>query len=166
MISGMMLYYDALEEYGELTDEQFGRLIRAGLAFGRDDQETQLPVPEKYLYPGLKLKIARDKEKYLSVCEKRAEAARKRWDKQQAGEQDEMQLDANGCKQCQEKEKYQSQEKEKEKKKYQYQEEEKEKARPRSSAHYDGERDYTGEDEEARQRMIEQMLAEKENKKL
>ena len=166
MISGMMLYYDALEEYGELTDEQFGRLIRAGLVYGRDDVETQLPVPEKYLYPGLKLKIARDKEKYLSVCEKRAEAARKRWDKQQTGEQDEMQLDANGCKQCQEKEKYQSQEKEKEKKKYQYQEKEKEKARPRSSAHYDGERDYSGEDEEARQRMIEQMLSEKEAGKL
>ena len=150
-MTGMMLYYDALEEYRELTDEQFGRLIRAGLVYGRDGEETELPIPERYLYPGLKLKITRDKEKYQAVCEKRAEAARKRWNQQPDGEQEGMQMDANGCKQCQ------YQEKEKEKKKYQYQEKEKGKL----PAQQYTQRDYTGEEEEAIQRMINKTRGEK-----
>lgn len=149
-MTGMMLYYDALEEYRELTDEQFGRLIRAGLVFGRDGEETELPVPERYLYPGLKLKITRDKEKYQAVCEKRAEAARKRWNQQPGEEPEEMQMHANGCKQCQ------YQEKEKEKEKYQYQEKEKAQQRTVSAQQY-SQRDYSGEDEEARKRMLETM---------
>ena len=96
-MTGMMLYYDALEEYMELTDEQFGRLIRAGLVYGKDGEETELPIPERYLYPGLKLKITRDKEKYQAVCEKRAEAARKRWNQQTDGEPEVMQMDANNA---------------------------------------------------------------------
>lgn len=150
-MTGMMLYYDALEEYRELTDEQFGRLIRAGLVYGKDGEETELPIPERYLYPGLKLKITRDKEKYQAVCEKRAEAARKRWNQQTDGEPEVMQMDANGCKQCQ------YQEKEKEKKKYQYQEKEKGKL----PAQQYTQRDYTGEEEEAIHRMINKARREK-----
>ena len=150
-MTGMMLYYDALEEYMELTDEQFGRLIRAGLVYGKDGEETELPIPERYLYPGLKLKITRDKEKYQAVCEKRAEAARKRWNQQTDGEPEVMQMDANGCKQCQ------YQEKEKEKKKYQYQEKEKGKL----PAQQYTQRDYTGEEEEAIHRMINKARREK-----
>lgn len=151
-MTGMMLYYDALEEYRELTDEQFGRLIRAGLVYGKDGEETELPIPERYLYPGLKLKITRDKEKYQAVCEKRAEAARKRWNQQTDGEPEEMQMDANGCKQCQ------YQEKEKEKKKYQYQEKEKGKL----PAQQYTQRDYSGEQEEAVQRMLQMMRKDKQ----
>jgi hypothetical protein len=97
----MMLYFDALEEYKELTDEQFGRLIRAGLLYGKTGEDTQLKVPEKYLYPGLKLKISRDRDKYEAICEKRAEAARRRWNQQPEEETTGMQMDANGCKPCQ-----------------------------------------------------------------
>lgn len=79
MMTGFMLPYDALEEYEGLTDEQFGRLIRAGLRFARDGEETELNAPESYLYPGLKLKIARDKEKYQEKCRKNAENIRQRW---------------------------------------------------------------------------------------
>ena len=122
-MTGMMIYYDALEEYQDLNDEQFGRLIRAGLLFAKDGTETELNPPEKYLYRGLILKIKRDKEKYQATCEKRAEAARKRWNSppgENGEEPEEMQMHANACKQCQKKEKeqYQSQKKEKE----QYQE--------------------------------------------
>lgn len=148
MAAGMILFFDALEEYRELTDEQFGRLIRAGLNFGSTGEEIELPAPEKYLYPGLRLKISRDQEKYRSVCEKRAEAARKRWNQQQDEETDGMQLHTNGCNECQEKQK----EKEKEKNKYQYQE--KEKGSRKNGAQDYSQRDYTGEDEEAMQRMI------------
>ena len=148
MAAGMILFFDALEEYRELTDEQFGRLIRAGLIYGASGDDTELPAPEKYLYPGLRLKISRDQEKYRAVCEKRAEAARKRWNQQQDEETDGMQLHANGCNECQEKQK----EKEKQKNKYQYQE--KQKAQRGVSAQQYTQRDYSGEQEEAMQRML------------
>ena len=115
-MTGMMIYYDALEEYQDLNDEQFGRLLRAGLLFAKDGTETELNPPEKYLYRGLILKIKRDKEKYQATCEKRAEAARKRWNSlpgENAEEPEGMQMHANACKQCQKKEK--------EKEQYQYQ---------------------------------------------
>jgi flagellar biosynthesis GTPase FlhF len=81
-IKAIMLHFDALEEYAGLTDEQFGRLIRAGLLFGRDDKETELGPPESYLFPGLKLKIERDKEQYSRKCEQNRENVNKRWERQ------------------------------------------------------------------------------------
>lgn len=79
MMTGFMLPYDALEEYQGLTDEQFGKLIRAGLRYARDGEETELSAPESYLYPGLKIKIARDKEKYQEKCRKNRENIAHRW---------------------------------------------------------------------------------------
>lgn len=87
MLNGMMLFYDALDEYRELTAEQFGNLIRAGLVYARDGTETELALPERYFFPGLKLKIDRDKSKYQEKCAKNAENIRKRWN-QQRGEND------------------------------------------------------------------------------
>lgn len=84
MITGMMLFFDALEEYSGLTNEQFGNLIRAGLVYARDGTEPNFSpgTPESFLFPGLRLKITRDQEKYREKCEKNAENIRKRWEQQ------------------------------------------------------------------------------------
>ena len=154
MAAGMILFFDALEEYRELTDEQFGRLIRAGLIYGATGNDSELPAPEKYLYPGLRLRIGRDQEKYRDTCEKRAEAARKRWETQRDAETDGMQMDANGS---QYKDKYQY--KEKDKDKYQY------KDKAKLSAQQYQQRDYADEDEEAGRRMIEEAGKERPNER-
>ena len=85
MMTGFMLPYDALEEYEELTDDQFGRLIRAGLKYAKDDTITKLDPPESYLFPGLKLKIIKDKEQYQRKCDQNSENARSRWQKESSG---------------------------------------------------------------------------------
>lgn len=144
MAAGMILFFDALEEYKELTDDQFGRLIRAGLIYGASGEDTELPAPEKYLYPGLRLRISRDQEKYRDTCEKRAEAARKRWEKQKDAETDGMQMDANGYQ-------YKNKNKDKEKDKY------KDKEKSKVSAQQYTQRDYSGEQEEAVRRMLSGM---------
>lgn len=151
MAAGMILFFDALEEYRELTDEQFGRLIRAGLNYGATGKETELPAPEKYLYPGLRLRISRDQEKYRETCEKRAEAARKRWEKQKDAETEGMQMDAKGS---QYKDKYQTQYEEKDK--YQTQ------TKGKVNAQQYTQRDYSGEQEKAMQRMLSMMGKDKQ----
>lgn len=145
MAAGMILFFDALEEYRELTDDQFGRLIRAGLIYGATGSDTELPAPEKYLYPGLRLRISRDQEKYRDTCEKRAEAARKRWEKQKDEDSEGMQLHANGS-QYKDKDKDKNKEKNKYQSQYQY--------KGKLPAQQFTQRDYSGEDAEVMQRML------------
>jgi len=79
MMSYIMVFYDSLEKYEGLSNEQFGRLIRAGLVFARDGTEPELDGPEKIMFPGLKLQIMRDAEKYREKCEKNRENIQQRW---------------------------------------------------------------------------------------
>lgn len=85
MMKHILLPYDALEEYKKLTDEQFGRLIRAVLRYAQDEEEVDLDGPESYLLPGLKLKIARAKEKYQRKCEQNTDNINKRWNNRNVG---------------------------------------------------------------------------------
>lgn len=95
-IKGIMIYFDALEEYKHLTKEQFGNLMWAGLVYGKTGEELDLSFPEKYLFPGLKLKIDRDKVRYIDICRKRTESANKRWgNSPDANACESMQMHAN-----------------------------------------------------------------------
>ena len=81
MMTWIMLFYDALEDYKLLSNEQFGRLIRAALLFAQDGTEPTFTGPEAYLWPGLKNRLLRDKESYAEKCQKNAENIRKRWNR-------------------------------------------------------------------------------------
>ena len=78
----LMLYYDALEDYALLTDDQFGRLIRAALHFAKTGEEKELNAPESYIWPVLRNRLIRDKERYEEKCRKNAENINKRWEQQ------------------------------------------------------------------------------------
>ena len=82
LMSWIMLFYDALEDYQLLTDEQFGKLIRAALLFAQKGTEPTFDGPEAYLWPGLRNRLIRDKESYEEKCRQNAENVRKRWSKE------------------------------------------------------------------------------------
>ena len=150
MMKYMMLYYDALEEYGPLSDDQFGHLVRAALRFAKTGEEPKLRVPESILWPGLRMRILRDAEKYRTTCEKRTEAAHKRWN-QQNNADGAMQKDANASNGMQ----YKSESKIKKESESNIKSEGK--AQPRYSvpAQNYTQRDYSGETKAAMERMMQ-----------
>lgn len=90
MMTGFLLRYDSLEEHGQLNDEQYGRLIRAALKFARDGTEPELPSPECYLWPGLRLAVVRDQEQYRAKCLQNTENINKRWEQYRQQEDQEQ----------------------------------------------------------------------------
>ena len=131
MMTWIMLYYDALKDYKLLSDEQFGRLIRAALSFAQDGAEPELSAPEAYLWPSLQNRLIRDKESYAEKCRQSKEAADERWrrdrERRERGDQERGEADGaepkeepppekcgrirthtDECEQCEEKEKEES----------------------------------------------------------
>ena len=145
----IMLYHDALEEYSSLTDEQFGRLFRAALLFAKTGTETELSEPESILWPGLKMRILRDAEKYQKICDKRAEAAKKRWN-QEHDTSAAMQMDTNASNRMQ----YKSESEGKCKSENNYKSNGKGQQRQTVPAQEYSQRDYSGETEAAMDRMM------------
>ena len=88
-MTGLYLRFDSLEEYAVLDDQQFGRLIRAGLQFAIDGTEPELSPPESYLWPGLRIRIVHNAELYRKKCEQNAANIRKRWDRQRQEQEQE-----------------------------------------------------------------------------
>ena len=68
------LYFSWLETGATLTDEEFGRMCRAGLQYGLDGTESDLPGNDKILFPVMKWQIDRDVSKFDEICQKRREA--------------------------------------------------------------------------------------------
>lgn len=89
MMTGFLLPYDSLEEHSELTDEQYGRIIRATLRYARDGTEPELPIPERYLWPGLRQKVNYDRSQYAKKCAQNTENINKRWERQRDQQQDQ-----------------------------------------------------------------------------
>lgn len=93
-ITNLRLHVSFREDTALLSDEEFGRLVRYGLLYIEGDADLLPPGPEALFVPRLVRMINEDNERYISVVEKRREAAMKRW----AGEEEEsksMQTDAN-----------------------------------------------------------------------
>lgn len=88
MMTGFLLRYDSLEEHSCLTDEQYGRIIRAVLRYARDGTEPELPEPERFLWPGLRQKVLYDRAQYEKKCAQNTENINKRWERQRQ-EQDQ-----------------------------------------------------------------------------
>lgn len=68
------LYFSWLETGATLTDEEFGRMCRAGLKYGLDGTEPDLPGNDKILFPVMKWQVDRDVSKFDEICQKRREA--------------------------------------------------------------------------------------------
>lgn len=70
----MCLYHSYLETASELTDEEFGRLIRASLEYSRDGIARTLTGNEKILYPTFRWQIDKDKDYFEDIGKKRKSA--------------------------------------------------------------------------------------------
>lgn len=91
------LPHEYLEECADLSDAEFGRLIRALLEYSKTGREVTLSGGEKYLWRRVRGQEDRYQESYESTSDKRKAAANKRW-KNDANECKTMQNDANECK--------------------------------------------------------------------
>ena len=83
------LYFSWLETGATLTDEEFGRMCRAGLQYGLDGTEPDLPGNDKILFPVMKWQVDRDVSKFDEICQKRREAG------SQGGKSKSKQSEAN-----------------------------------------------------------------------
>ena len=73
----LKVFVDWLERYQKLSDAEFGRLMRAAIAYRADGGHGDLSGREELLLDGIKLDIDRDRAKYGTVCDARSEAGKK-----------------------------------------------------------------------------------------
>ena len=79
-----MIYLDNEKQVNMLTDEQAGKLFKALFEFAKDGTETDfndgmIAMAFSFMTDSIK----RDTERYESICQKRAENIKKRWNKKQ-----------------------------------------------------------------------------------
>ena len=89
MQSYLKVFVDWGERYQKLTDAEFGRLIRAAIAYKATDVVPELNGREELLWDGIKIDIDRDNERYNATCSARSEAGRRgaeaRWNNNSHG---------------------------------------------------------------------------------
>ena len=73
-------YHSLLETTKRLNDAEFGRLMRAAIAYSADGQEQELSGRELMAWDMVKWQIDRDVAEYSKKCEKQRQNARMRWD--------------------------------------------------------------------------------------
>ena len=79
-----LIYLDNQKQVNMLTDEQAGKLFKALFAFAKDGIETDFDDGViAMIFSFMSDSIKRDTEKYESICQKRAENIKKRWNKKQ-----------------------------------------------------------------------------------
>ena len=67
---GLILYHSYLETMKELSDVEFGRLVRAALEYSVAGTARQLSGNERFLFATIKFQIDNNSEKYQKVCER------------------------------------------------------------------------------------------------
>ena len=86
----LKLFVDSIEKYRKLNDAEFGRLVRAALAYKATGAEANLMGREELLWDGMKLEIDRDNKKYADVASERSVAGKKgaasRWNGKMAND--------------------------------------------------------------------------------
>lgn len=71
------IFVDDLERYQKLSDAEYGRLVRAGLAYRATFAEPSLSGRESLMWDGMKLDIDRDIQRYENIKSGRSEAGKK-----------------------------------------------------------------------------------------
>lgn len=116
--SYLKLFLDCLEKYQRLDDAEFGRLIRAALAYKSTGTSPTGLGREELLWDGLRMEIDRDNESYADKVRARSEAgklgAASRW-QTQTGDGKNGKCHSCDGKNGQEEEKEKEEEKDKEK---------------------------------------------------
>ena len=97
--------HEFLEEMEELSDEEFGRLIRWGLTYHITGNMSELLGNEKFFAKRVKMQIDRFADAYKDKCDKASASAHKRWNANacermptDANAQNAMRTDANDAK--------------------------------------------------------------------
>lgn len=72
----LKVFVDWLERYQRLSDAEFGRLMRAAIAYKATGEQIPLSGREELLIDGIKLDIDRDQAKYETEGERRSNAGR------------------------------------------------------------------------------------------
>lgn len=80
----LMLYYDYLEQFECLNDEQLRKLIYAMIEFDKNENEIELDKVTKMAFIPIKKRLKLDKKKWIETCEVNSENAKKRWGKKNA----------------------------------------------------------------------------------
>lgn len=83
-----------LEEMSELSDEEYGRLIRWAQTYQLTGNTGDLPGNERFYAKRVRMQVDRYSQKYQDKCDKARESARKRWD---ANACERMPTDAKQC---------------------------------------------------------------------
>lgn len=97
-----ILYDNDLRSVDYLTDSQIGKLFRALVKYRLEGVAPNLGKNPalNILYNQIVEHISINEEKYKAICEKRTEAANKRWDSDKSKNTNackSIQKDANGC---------------------------------------------------------------------
>lgn len=90
----LMLYYDYLEQFECLTDEQLRKLIYAMIEFDKNDKEIELDKITKMAFIPIKKRLKLDKKKWVETCQTNSKNAKIRWGKENATVCDGMPKDA------------------------------------------------------------------------
>lgn len=82
------LFFSYGETLASLTDEQFGKVIRAALAYMQTGTAPQLEPIEALAFEIIKRDAERSADKYEEICQKRRDAINKRWEKKREAQTD------------------------------------------------------------------------------
>ena len=71
------MFYDWTDKASELTDEEYGALMRAIMKYARGETVPELVGGAKFLFPVFRIYVDREADAYDEMCEKRREAGLK-----------------------------------------------------------------------------------------
>lgn len=75
--SYLKVFVDWGERYQKLSDAEFGRLVRAAIAYKASGAEPELNGREELMWDGIKIDIDRDNERYNAACQAKSEAGKR-----------------------------------------------------------------------------------------
>ena len=101
------LFNDYADEFGMLSDEQVGRLLKGMLNYADRGEKPDFTddITLRVLFSILRKQIDREYEKYDELCRARSAAGRKAAAARYSREKSSMRTDANACVCCQDKDK-------------------------------------------------------------
>ena len=91
----LLLYYDYLEQFEMLDDQQFRKLIYAMIDFDKNEIEPELDKMTKMAFLPIKRRLKQDKKAWEEMCRKNSENVRKRWEKDNTSEYNGIRLNTN-----------------------------------------------------------------------
>ena len=89
----LLLYYDYIDQFEMLNDNQFRQLIYAMIEFDKNEKEPELDNITKMAFVPIKRRLKQDKENWKLTCKTNSESAKKRWNKEYAEKEKEIEIE-------------------------------------------------------------------------